>query len=429
MTDIAAPPAATARFDPQGHRLGPVGTLACQAGVALAIIWGFGAFGLFVLRPIFGLVPLLPVLGAFLLAPRSLVMRLPVSLSILMIFGLSISSIAWTIDPLATSAVLRSSIPSMVALILAAGILPLRDHTAAMVWAIRFCIAITVVALLIDSSTRSHITSDPAVPNYPGWHGYFIHKNAMTPFLVFSIPTILAFDKNFVARWASLVVIAGLLAGSSSVTGIFGGFLAGVMWVWLRIYQSQSREDLRTSTLFLAASMLGVMALLVGSFLSLATITSASGKDLTFSGRTDIWGAAVTAIEQRPLLGYGTGAMFWSNPVNQETDALWREVGFEAAHAHSGALDLMLQLGAVGLILFSGLWITTSRQGWSALRTRPLIGAWTVSILFAQMFMALSENLFFGIWIGVIGTMKVLMMRREEDLYPPRIRDMRRWSE
>lgn len=415
-------------FDPQGHRMGPVGTLACQAAIVLGVLWSFGVIASFFLPPTLGLLPLLLAMGALVLAPKTVVMQLPVSLSVLGIVTVCISSLAWTIDPVATSVVLRNWMPSVLALVLAAGMLPLRDVAAALVWAVRIAVVITVIALVISPAARIHLDPDPDVPPYPGWHGFFLHKNRMTPFLVSAIATVVVFDRSFLIKWGTVGVIGVLMVGSTSATGISAAFLIVVALVWLRIYQSSRREDLRTSTLFFSASVLGFLGMAAGIVASLATITSAYGKELTFSGRTYIWAASLDAIGRRPFFGHGVGALFWQNDVSPETAQIWRQVGFEASHAHNGALDLALQVGVVGLAIYAVLWVSVFRRGWSVLNERPDLSVWVVSILFAHAFMSLSEDVYLAGWLALLSFMKVLLARRSDSLYAPPLNQMSRWS-
>jgi O-antigen ligase len=416
----------TTSYDPQGHRMGPVGTLACQFSIVLSLLWMFGALAELILPNTVAIIALLPALGSVFLAPKAVVMRYPVSLSVLALGTIYATSIGWTIDPIATTVSTRSFVPPLVALTLAAGLIPLRDIGQALVWTVRIAVVITIIALVVFPATRTHVSTDAYLDDYPGWHGFFFHKNKMTPFLVFGSASILAFDRSFFAKWGTLGLIGILFLGSTSATGISAGFLVGVTWIWVRVYQSQ--DDLRNSTIFSAMSAVGFLIVIVGSIMSLATITSAYGKELTFSGRTYIWTASVDAIERRPLLGHGVGALFWQEGITPETAEIWRQVGFPNTHAHNGALDLALQLGLVGLAVFAVLWFTTFGQAWRMLRTEPVLAGWVVTVLIAQMFMSLSEDVYLGGWIGVLVMMKVLLMRRPDSLHAPPIGESSKWA-
>ena len=170
--------------------MGPLGTLAAQGSVVLGVLWVFGVFGELILPPSFGLLAMFPIVGALLLAPKTVIMQLPISFSILGIVAIPVASLTWTVDPGATFINVRSLIPSIVAIILAAGILTLRDFTQALIWAIRIAIVVTIIALILVPSTRLHLTGGPNGEPYPGWHGFFNHKNNMAPFLAMAIPTV-----------------------------------------------------------------------------------------------------------------------------------------------------------------------------------------------------------------------------------------------
>ncbi|MBD0388699.1 MAG: O-antigen ligase family protein, partial [Nostoc sp. C3-bin3] len=71
------------------------------------------------------------------------------------------------------------------------------------------------------------------------------------------------------------------------------------------------------------------------------------GKDLTLTGRTDIWADVARKIQERPLQGYGFSA-FWSQPA----EYIMRTFGWVPPNAHNGFLDLALDLGLVGLLLY-----------------------------------------------------------------------------
>lgn len=401
-------------FDPQGHQMGPIGTIATQASLIMGLIWALGGLTQFLLPPSIGVLTLMPVLGAMLLAPRTVVMQFPVSFSILGIYSISIASIAWTIDDAATSSGLRGLIPAMLAVTLAGGLLSLRDFMDGMIWAIQIVLIMTVVALLLFPETRLHVGGGAEGNDYAGWHGFFNHKNNLTPFLAMSIPAILTFHKPGVIKWVSLSVIAVLLVGSTSATGIMAAFFTTVVWVWIKIYQNQ--EDARNSTLLAFVSLLGSAAVVGAALSSLATITSAYGKDTTFSGRTEIWEASLDALGREPWLGYGFGALFWRDGISNETAEIWRQVGFEASHAHNGPLDLALQIGLVGLAIFAVLWISTLRGGIRAIHSQPDLGIWVVSVMLGNLLMALSEDVFYGGWVGLLAVMKMLLMRRPEAL-------------
>ncbi len=408
------------QFDPQGHRLGPIGTLAAQAGLIWGLIWVAGALGDLLLPPALGVFALALALGVVLLAPRRLVMEFPVSLSVMGLICLAVGSVLWSVDPASTSAVQRALLPATFAIFIAAGLLTLKDFTDALIWCIRIVVVVTCVALIIFPSSRVHVgVQSGGVEDYAGWHGLFNHKNNMMEFFVFAIPTILIFHKQGIVKWLTLGVIGVLSVGSTSSTGLSAGFFVVVAWVWLYAYHSQSKEDRRDSTLLFLTSLIGSLAIISVALSSFGTLTNAYGKDTTLSGRTLIWEAVIDAILRRPLLGHGFGALFNRENVSNETSEVWRQVGFAASHAHNGALDLAQQLGLIGLAVFMILWASIVWRGWEAIARQPDLGIWIMCIVSSNLLMSFSEDVFFGAWFAIFGFMKMLLMRREESLNRP----------
>lgn len=75
------------------------------------------------------------------------------------------------------------------------------------------------------------------------------------------------------------------------------------------------------------------------------------GKDMTLSGRSDIWEFAWNDIEKKLLLGYGFSTYWIMGHPRLEIFAEYFE-GFKVNQAHNGYLEIMLQLGVVGTIFF-----------------------------------------------------------------------------
>jgi exopolysaccharide production protein ExoQ len=73
------------------------------------------------------------------------------------------------------------------------------------------------------------------------------------------------------------------------------------------------------------------------------------GKDVTLTGRTQIWSAVIDSIAKRPLLGYGYDA-FWLG-LDGESYRIILTVSWELAQAQNGFLDVMLEMGFLGLAI------------------------------------------------------------------------------
>jgi exopolysaccharide production protein ExoQ len=100
-----------------------------------------------------------------------------------------------------------------------------------------------------------------------------------------------------------------------------------------------------------------VFSLWLFSFIQANTtvIFESLGKDTTLSGRTDFWPNLISALNQHnPLLGFGVYG-FWQPWRGDENPARYiiNSNGFVPPNAHSGFLDLALEIGWLGLFLFA----------------------------------------------------------------------------
>lgn len=68
----------------------------------------------------------------------------------------------------------------------------------------------------------------------------------------------------------------------------------------------------------------------------------------TLTGRTELWSELLTYSASRPLLGYGFEG-FWS-PMHTASVSL--ALGWVIPDAHSGYVEMLLDLGIIGLVLF-----------------------------------------------------------------------------
>lgn len=131
----------------------------------------------------------------------------------------------------------------------------------------------------------------------------------------------------------SLVAAALVLAGAGFLALLRRGGATAVAAVWAG------------ATLALAG---GVTALLAP-----AAVLRALGKDPTLTGRTDIWAAVLRAAQARPWLGYGYAA-FWDKQ-SAPARLVQKETHWLVPSAHNGWLDLLVQVGWVGVGLFAAV--------------------------------------------------------------------------
>ena len=82
-------------------------------------------------------------------------------------------------------------------------------------------------------------------------------------------------------------------------------------------------------------------------------------------------------------------------------------------HSHSGPIDLGVQLGLIGLVIFLMLYIATATDGLRSIRENPKVGAWIVSAMVVQLYISFSENVFIGYgWLPTLFMFRTLLQRK-----------------
>ena len=109
-----------------------------------------------------------------------------------------------------------------------------------------------------------------------------------------------------------------------------------------------------TSLYFAATIFIGLLI-----FANLESILGAFGKDLSFTGRTEIWPEVWRAVAERFWFGYGVRGFwqYWRGADNPSID--WISGYWQPPSAHMGYLDFWVELGLVGVaILLAALIIS-----------------------------------------------------------------------
>jgi exopolysaccharide production protein ExoQ len=97
----------------------------------------------------------------------------------------------------------------------------------------------------------------------------------------------------------------------------------------------------------LGSLVVAVLLIVVGLVGDSFCVLSIVDRDCTFTGRTEIWTLAWSAIMERPWVGYGFGA-FWA-AGSEIGNAIRAQLGWQVASAHNAWLDTWLAIGGVGL--------------------------------------------------------------------------------
>jgi exopolysaccharide production protein ExoQ len=370
--------------------MGPLSIFGCRVFLLIAPLALLGA--LVEVRPVPRVLYVLPALGAAVIAPRKVLLRIQVSLSLFLLMGWASLSYLWTIDETNTLHQLREEFAPIIGVVLVAGMLPIDETIKWFVRGMKIVLAVSAVVLLVEPATRVSV-SDSGVEQ--AWAAWFGSKNQFGRSAVLGLLTLLVWDKTVWSRRLWLVVSLIFVVGSSSAAALASAIAIVGLVFWVRRYQAVGQ---RWSGSFALASLAAGLAALVAMFISAAWVVSALGRDLTFTGRTRIWTATLEAIEREPLLGYGFGGGLFDG-LSQESRAVWRDIGFNAANAHSGPLQVATNIGLIGLVLFFFLYLSTMTAALRHLRTST-VATWVFVFLVVQLLVGVVEPVFMNDWLG-----------------------------
>ena len=279
---------------------------------------------------------------------------------VVLFVGMATASILWSVDPGLT---LRRVVSLVLSTLLATLLVvrySLRDVARIVGLALLIGVAICVIWILI-------------LPNYGidtqgRWTGVFDQKNPMGRFATLGA---VVFAVNFVDDsrhrivWALGTVLAVVLViGSASKTSLGGLVLLTALTLTYRGFRARRTAFGAMGVGIVAASAAAVLFVTdrIGLFTKLVN------KDITFTGRTQLWQSVWTAIMHRPVLGYGWSS-FWGGWLSPARD-VWLANQWQPPHAHNGFLDAALQLGLIGGAIYALLVVRTLIGGARLVRAR-----------------------------------------------------------
>ncbi len=265
------------------------------------------------------------------------------NLWIVFLVGLALVSSLWSLSP---SITIRRGISMLgsfaLVLYLAIRISP-ADYMRVLKW----------MALIFVYSTPLIVFLLPAYGKGAGvwadaWRGITAHKNGLGWMMVLSI-VIMTYAPRLGVASRKLSLFTVLLAFiclvmAKSSTGFLAMFVAASIFCTIGLMRQVKGHRLLVGLMLL--SLIGCVALVAGPISE--AVLAALGKNPTLSGRTAIWDQLFLAMAERPLLGWGYRA-FWESNYAAE---LMSPLGFFAGHAHNGYLDMIMDLGLIGLVIY-----------------------------------------------------------------------------
>jgi O-antigen ligase len=216
------------------------------------------------------------------------------------------------------------------------------------------------------------------------------NPNELSLVLVLALPIAwhLVFTRRGAIRVAAALYMPTALA-AVLLTGSRGGFVAAV--ISIAVLLGLSRKSLRAAATSGAIVTLGAAALMAlvpqSSWDRVVTIGDELTGNGTLSGRVDIWEAGLTAFDQQPLFGVGTGAF------QAAVDPLLTTERGKSRAPHNVALAILVEQGIFG---FAGFALLLSACGWAVMTLPPPQRVVWTAIALSWLAASMTMNIYYS---------------------------------
>jgi exopolysaccharide production protein ExoQ len=289
------------------------------------------------------------------IARRKSVLRIAAKdIFVWLLVGLALASIYWTMSPELTQ---RRSVLLLGSTVFGAYVSTrynIKEQLHLLAWTFGIIIILSFV-FAIALPSYGLMTFQEGGVHEGAWRGILSHKNMLGRLMSLSsvVFLLLANDNSQSEQryrwfvWGGFVLSVALVVLSTSKTALI---ICITMTLIQPLYKALRGKYTTIVPILITLVLVcgGAATLLLDN---LEVIASALGKDLTLTGRTDIWAVMFELIWQRPLFGYGYNG-FWLGWDGEVSAYIWRTLAWECPYAHNGFMDLLAELGFTGLILF-----------------------------------------------------------------------------
>jgi exopolysaccharide production protein ExoQ len=270
---------------------------------------------------------------------------------LLLLIGIAVISVLWSVAPEITLRRSLALVGTTLFGVYLAMRFSLREQLRLLAWALGIAALLSVVlaVALPDYGVMSS-------PRGDALQGIYSQKNALGRTMALSalIFFFLALGGH-AHRWLKwggfgLSLVLLLLSGAKSSLVILATLI-----VLFPVYRAL-RETYTIIVPILMTCVLAGVGVSIWVANNVEGVLGALDRDVTLTGRTELWPAVLDMIAERPWLGYGYNA-FWLGWEGKSAE-IWMTLtpfaaNFYPTHAHNGVLDLWLDLGFVGVLVFT----------------------------------------------------------------------------
>lgn len=256
-------------------------------------------------------------------------------------------SFLWSIYPVSTLKDLREVVQMTMFALYFAMRFSVKEQVKLVAATLGVGIVLSVFYAVVNPTIAIHGADHPGA-----WKGIYDYKNTFGSMMVLSSLAffLLPIEKPIfqLYRWVGFGFSMLMMLLSTSKTSLVLSFLL----VFIVILYRQFRWQGKISVVYLDIGILvfGCIGILV--LTQWVEIITGLGKDPTLTGRTVIWSHVLMVLEDRLFLGFGRGA-FW-DPQSPYPAEAGRQLSswYHPPHSHNGYIDLALDIGLVGFLLF-----------------------------------------------------------------------------
>ena len=137
---------------------------------------------------------------------------------------------------------------------------------------------------------------------------------------------------------------------ATSVTSLAFGLVVFIVLLLMNKIKVYPGANALTA-IILAVIILGIVTVFTSGG-PVGSLTDVVGRDTTLTGRSEIWQSLLPVAMQHPFGGYGFGG-FWTPESRQY---------FHIGEAHNGYLDVLLEIGFIGLTLVTFFLLSSCRR-------------------------------------------------------------------
>lgn len=332
---------------------------------------------------------------------------------LLLLVGVALVSVLWATAPEVT---LRRSVALMGTTLFGVYLAvryDLKEQLRLLAWALGIG---ALLSLLFALALPAYgVMNEPTVT---GWRGVYVHKNTLGAImalsaLVFMLLSVSGRRYRWLC-WAGFGLSVGLLLLSNSKSSLVV-FLT--LLALLPFYRALRWRYTLAVPVFITAILVGggVATLILSN---IEAVFDALGRDASLTSRTEIWAAVIHMIREQPWLGYGYGGFWlgWDGPSAYVLLTIY----FDPLTAHSGFLDLWLDLGLLGVVIFALGFVAASLRSlaWARVAGSAVVGLWPLVYLTLVLLQNLTESVILTqnsiFWVLYVAAVLSMPARRPE---------------